>query len=73
MKELTPQAETVLAHLKAHGSITQRESLLDLKVQSITKRISELRAAGHSIVRDDRVHKTTQQRYARYFYKGEGA
>lgn len=68
-KTLSPQAETVLAHMETHGSITQREALLDLRVQSLTRRITELRNAGHKIVRDDRIHKTTGQRYARYFLK----
>lgn len=64
--KLTPQAATVLAHLKTAGSITQREALLDLKVQSLTKRIQELRDAGHFIVTLNKKHPVTQQRYARY-------
>lgn len=66
---LTPQAVTLLMHIATHGSVTQREALLDLSVQSLTKRISELRA-HFVIVSDKRVHKTSQQRYVRYFYKG---
>lgn len=66
---LSPQARTLLDHLLVHGSVTQREALIDLGVQSLTKRISELRA-HFTIVSDHRKHKTTEQRYVRYFYKG---
>lgn len=66
---LSPQAKVLLAHLQAHGSITQREAIIDLAIQSLTKRVSELRKE-FKIVSDRRVHKTTQQRYCRYFYKG---
>lgn len=66
---LTPQAVTLLNYMQRTGSVTQRDALLDLSIQSLTKRISELR--GHfEIVSDARVHKTTGQRYVRYFYKG---
>lgn len=66
---LTPQAASLLKYIQAHGSVTQREALLDLSIQSLTKRIHELRR-HFVIVSDHRVHKTTQQRYVRYFYKG---
>lgn len=66
---LTPQAVALLNYMQRTGSVTQRDALLDLSIQSLTKRISELR--GHfEIVSDARVHKTTGQRYVRYFYKG---
>lgn len=68
-QNLTPQARSLLDYLKRTGSVTQREALLDLQIQSLTKRISELRK-GFVIVSDQRTHKTTQQRYVRYFYKG---
>ena len=69
MNDLTPQARSLFLHLNAHGSVTQREAMIDLGVQSLTKRISELRR-HFVIVSDIRVHKTTQQRYCRYFLKG---
>ena len=69
MNALTPQAKQLLDYIQRMGSVTQREALLDLSVQSLTKRISELRK--HCVIQSDfRVHKTTKQRYARYFYKG---
>lgn len=69
MNDLTPQARSLFLHLNAHGSVTQREAMIDLGVQSLTKRISELRK-HFVIVSDIRIHKTTQQRYCRYFLKG---
>lgn len=69
MNDLTPQARALFLHLNAHGSVTQREAMIDLGVQSLTKRISELRK-HFVIVSDIRVHKTTLQRYCRYFLKG---
>lgn len=69
ISDLTPQAVGLLKHMVFHGSVTQREALLDLGVQSLTKRVSELRK-HFVIVSDRRVHKTTEQRYVRYFYKG---
>lgn len=69
MEALTPQARSLFAHLNVHRSVTQREAMIELGVQSLTKRISELRK-HFVIVSDIRVHKTTQQRYCRYFLKG---
>lgn len=69
LASLTPQATEVLQYMDRTGSITQREALLDLQVQSLTKRISELRNVV-DITTDRRKHKTTQQRYVRYFLKG---
>lgn len=66
---LTPQAQQLLGYLMLHGSVTQRDALLDMSIQSLTKRISELRKK-FIIVSDKRTHKTTKQRYVRYFYKG---
>jgi hypothetical protein len=69
LASLSPQAVEVLQYMDRTGSITQREALLDLSVQSLTKRISELRGVV-DIETDNRKHKTTRQRYARYFLKG---
>lgn len=68
-ESLTPQARQLLDYLRRTGSVTQREALLDLQIQSLTKRISELRN-WFLIVSDPRTHKTTGQRYVRYFFKG---
>ncbi|MCA0324029.1 MAG: helix-turn-helix domain-containing protein [Proteobacteria bacterium] len=67
-KDLTPQGKALLSYLNTTGSITQRDAILDLGVQSLTKRIHELRAF-YVIVSDTRRHKTTGQRYVRYFLK----
>ena len=63
---LTPQAQLVLQHLHRAGSITQRDAILDHSIQSLTRRITELNAMGFPVVREDRNHPITGQRYARY-------
>lgn len=60
------QNSLILDHMRRTGSITQREALLDYSVQSLTKRISELRARGYKIKSEKRFHPTTGQRYVRY-------
>jgi hypothetical protein len=60
------QTTIILNHMKRTGSITMREALLDYSVQSLTKRISELRKAGYKIETEHKYHPTTGQRYARY-------
>ena len=63
---LTPQALTVYRHIRDAGSITQREAIMDHSVQSLTRRITEIRDAGIDIVRENKKHPITNQRYARY-------
>lgn len=63
---LTRQAEIVLDHMIRAGSITQREALLDHSVQSLTRRITEIRDAGYDVTREFFRHPMTNQRYARY-------
>ena len=60
------QNNMIIAHMKRTGSITQREALIDYSVQSLTKRIAELRVAGFKIISEKRNHPTTGQRYVRY-------
>lgn len=60
------QNSIILSHLSRTGSITQREALLDYSVQSLTKRISELRSMGYKIKSEKKNHPTTGQRYVRY-------
>jgi hypothetical protein len=60
------QNQLILDHLQRTGSITLREALMDYSVQCLTKRIQELREAGHDIVTHFKNHPTTNQRYARY-------
>lgn len=64
--ELSPQCAKVLQHLRVAGSITQREALLDHGVQSLTKRISEMRTNGIDIRSERKVHPLSGQRYMRY-------
>lgn len=63
------QNHKIIAHLKRTGSITQREAILDYSIQSLTKRISELRDAGHTIVSKVKHHPITKQKYVRYEMK----
>jgi Helix-turn-helix domain len=60
------QNETILQHLRKARSISQREALIDHGIQSLTKRISELREMGYNIVTKHKKHPVTGQRYARY-------
>jgi biotin operon repressor len=60
------QNRMIISHLLRTGSITQREAMLDYSVQSLTKRISELRALGYKIKSEKKNHPTTGQRYVRY-------
>lgn len=66
IKTLTPQAQLVFNHMCTAGSITQREAILDHSVQSLTRRITEIQDAGHDVIREDKRHPMTNQRYARY-------
>lgn len=65
-RSITPQAAVVLSHLKRTGTITQREALMDHSVQSLTRRITELRSAGYKISDEWKNHPITKQRYKRY-------
>ena len=60
------QEEKVLRHLNTAGSITVREAMVDYSIQSLTKRISNLRSEGHNIISARRRHKVTGQEYVRY-------
>lgn len=66
--QLTPQAYRILNYMRSVGSITQRDALLDLGVQSLTRRISEIRAF-YNVDVSIRHHKASGQRYARYTLK----
>lgn len=65
---LTLQALVVFNHIKRAGSITQREAILDHSIQSLTRRITEIRDRGIDIEVDHRRHPLTLQRYARYSF-----
>jgi len=61
------QNDHILKHIKATGSISQREAFLDYSIQSLTRRIRDLREAGYNIVSRGVTHPITKQRYTRYF------
>jgi biotin operon repressor len=63
------QINTLLSHFKKAKSISQREALVDYSIQSLTKRISELRDMGYNIETQHKKHPVTGQRYARYVLK----
>lgn len=60
------QNEIILNHIRRAKSISQREALIDHGIQSLTKRISELRGMGYNIKTVHKKHPITGQRYARY-------
>lgn len=60
------QLDILQKHLKKTKSITQREAMVDYSIQSLTKRISELRGKGMKINTVWKNHPITGQRYARY-------
>lgn len=63
------QNQVLLAHFKKAKSISQREALVDYSIQSLTKRISELKSMGYNIQTQHKKHPITGQRYARYVMK----
>ena len=60
------QNQILLKHFKKAKSISQREALVDYSIQSLTKRISELRGMGYRIKTVQKNHPVTGQKYARY-------
>ena len=63
---MTTQNSLIINHMLRTGSITQREAMIDYSIQSLTKRISELRQRGYKIKSEQKLHPTTGQRYVRY-------
>lgn len=61
------QLDRILTHMEKAGSITQREALLDYSIQSLTRRIADLRELGYDVISERRTHPTTGQSYTRYF------
>lgn len=60
------QNQKLLKHLKKTGHITQREAIMDYSIQSLTRRIRDLRDAGHDIASVPKKHPITGQRYVEY-------
>lgn len=67
---LSPQNRQLVIHFRRAGRITQRQSIMDYSIQSLTKRISELRGAGLAIESNFKNHPVTNQRYAEYISNG---
>lgn len=68
------QRGLILAYCKEHGSITIREAFEKLKINSPSKRISELRKSGMYEVKsinEEKINSSGERkRYKRYFIKG---
>lgn len=62
------QNQKLIAHFKKAGSITVREAMLEYSIQSLTKRIQELRDAGYNIISKTKQHPVTGQKYVRYLW-----
>ena len=67
------QRGLILAYCKEHGSITIREAFEKLKINSPSKRISELRLSGMYVVDsivEEKVYRNGEtKRYKRYYIK----
>lgn len=67
------QHTMILNHLRASRGLTLREALIDYRIQSFPKRISELRKSGYRIDGIKSRHPVTNQRYTRYTLVEESA
>ncbi len=66
------QRGLILAYCKEHGNITIREAFEKLKINSPSKRISELRLSGDydvSDITEEKISNGETKRYKRYFIK----
>jgi hypothetical protein len=66
------QTAKILRHLRDVGTITQVEAAAIYKARSLTKRISELRAAGFDIKSEWKIDHEGQ-RYVRYWLRKQEA
>lgn len=62
---MTPQATTVLDHLRRVGSITRLEALHLYRIAHLPTRIFDIRAAG-TRVKTEQKRDNTGHKYARY-------
>lgn len=70
------QNQKILAYCAQHGSITVRDAVVALNINSPTKRFSELRQAGYTVQTTEEVRTRedgSTTRYKRYFISGRGA
>jgi len=63
------QHAQILKHLRKAGSITVREAMVEYSIQSLTKRIQELRELGWDIESVVKTHPVTYQKYVRYYMR----
>lgn len=68
-----PQLKTLVKHFGRAGRITQRQAIMDYSIQSLTKRIAELRDLGANISGTVKNHPVTGQRYCEYRWDGRSA
>ena len=61
------QRQRIVNYCREHGSITVREASEILRINSPTKRISELRDMGYIV--EDEWEKSENTRYKRYFIR----
>ena len=68
---LSPQNRKLVRHFNRAGRITQRQAIMDYSIQSLTKRIAELRDfVGAAITSNFKNHPITGQRYCEYVWDG---
>lgn len=60
------QTQQLLKHLRKAGSISQREAILDHSIQSLTRRVTDLREKGFNVISEWKQHPVTGQYYTRY-------
>ena len=75
MRKATQKVK-ILNWCNEHGSITVRDAVVHLNINSPTKRISEMRKAGYGVktVEEKRVKDNGETvRYTRYFIEGGNA
>ena len=65
------QRQRIVSFCRIHGSITNRDAMITLRINSPTKRISELRDRGYIV--EDVWEEGENTRYKRYFIKERDA
>ena len=60
------QNQIILKHLNKAGAITVREAIVEYYIQSLTKRVQELRESGYHIKSHVKYDPVTGQKYVRY-------
>ena len=63
------QNQLLIKHFNRTGKITQREAIMDYSIQSLTRRIRDLRDIGFPIVSKHKKHPVSGQRYVEYQMK----